>query len=64
LVAFLEGAETPFILEKVGFFVDDPPNNVTPLPLYRIVGECYLHGFMDGVVFNSPKSSEYTREIA
>lgn len=46
VVAVFEGAETPFVLEKVGFYKDVDGGPV--MQLYKIVRECYLHGWIYG----------------
>jgi hypothetical protein len=55
------GAETPFVMERVGIRVS-PKERVTAgneqLPVFRLVGECYLHGWMDGEALESSNSCE------
>ncbi|KAH0536965.1 hypothetical protein FGG08_006193 [Glutinoglossum americanum] len=47
VVIFL-GASTPFVLRADGESVDEAGGG----QVYRLVGECYVHGLMDGRVFD------------
>lgn len=55
------GAETPFVMEQVGIRVA-PKEHVTAgneqLPVFRLVGECYLHGWMDGEALGNSSNCE------
>jgi hypothetical protein len=69
-VCVFDGAQTPFVLRKIDCddFVSDGP----PLPEQRgfdgdggrwqIIGDCYLHGFMDNEVV-SPKWQEKRQQF-
>ncbi len=53
IVFVFDGAQTPFLLRKVGVCVSEDPDSEgrrKQLSLFQVVGECYLHGFMDGEV--------------
>jgi hypothetical protein len=54
-VVIFGGAQTPFVLRRVGAFATDAPNPLHPqksYPIYHVVGECYLHGWMHGEAMN------------
>lgn len=47
LICILWGGQAPFLISETGQLQLNPPDGPT-LPHYRFIGECYLHGIMDG----------------
>lgn len=52
LVVVFEGAKTLFILRPIGTYRYEgsttPKEESGQVPMYQVVGECYLHGWMNG----------------
>ena len=44
MICIIFGAPTPFVLRE---YKDNNERYATDEPLYQLVGECYVHGFMD-----------------
>ncbi|KAI1415062.1 heterokaryon incompatibility protein-domain-containing protein [Hypoxylon sp. FL1857] len=62
VVAFLFGAEVPYLLRPIN---DEQVNgnNISIQCKYELVGECYLDGFMDGEIFTSHGGSDLETTI-
>jgi hypothetical protein len=61
LICILFGGQTPFILRKV----EDVPAILSKraetweeISLCRLIGECYIHGIMDGEAYEEFKRGE------
>ncbi len=62
-----EGAQTPFVLRRVGALtVVEAQNSTEPVQktfqVYQLIGECYLHGWMNGEAMNKDRGLE-SKEI-
>lgn len=50
VIAIIQGAQTPFVLRPLGQVVSEElPTRI----VYELVGECYVHGMMDGEMMMS-----------
>ena len=47
-IVVFEGAETPFVLRKVGSNGDDDGEKTEKKEEWQVLGDAYVHGFMDG----------------
>jgi hypothetical protein len=45
-VAIFHGCDTPFVIRRS-----------EPAQLYKLIGECYVHGMMQGELFENPRFS-------
>ncbi|OAP65386.1 hypothetical protein AYL99_01358 [Fonsecaea erecta] len=52
-VVVLPGADVPFVLRSVGGGAGE----------YRVVGECYVHGFMDGVAVEGKEAAAWREYV-
>ena len=58
MVCVVEGSQTPLVLAKVGhyeFHNPDTPNLID----WHFVGDCYLHGIMDGEAWQNTEEGEH-----
>jgi hypothetical protein len=48
-VYLISGSKVPFVLRKVeDLETVSPENDSSSYPVYRVIGDCYVHGIMDG----------------
>jgi len=52
IICTVWGAQVPFVLRSLGSTADGKPE------MYHLVGECYVHGMMDGECFTLPSKAE------
>ena len=60
-IVVFEGAETPFALRRIDHDTTIPDTKFMKgdreqLPIYQVVGECYLHGWMAGKAMDKDRS--------
>jgi hypothetical protein len=61
-VVVFEGAQTPFMLRRIGVIAPEassaPESVQNTYTIYRVVGECYLHGRMHGDAMDKERDLE------
>lgn len=55
VVSIIFGCQTPYILRGIR---DKAPGARSASNTYRLIGECYMHGMMDGEMMETPRGSE------
>lgn len=56
LIVVLAGGQTPYVIQETGQLSFHKPQKT--MMHYRFVGECYVHGIMDGEAMNEHFSQE------
>ncbi|ERF73567.1 hypothetical protein EPUS_07501 [Endocarpon pusillum Z07020] len=57
------GAQTPFVLHPLSSAVESAPEDVARRALHILLGECYLHGWMDGEALQESNDCQYAEIV-
>jgi Heterokaryon incompatibility protein (HET) len=57
------GAQTPFVLHTLSSAVEIAPDDVERRAMHMLMGECYLHGWMDGEALEESNGCRYAEIV-
>lgn len=63
VVFVLVGAQAPFVLHPLSPAVEMAPEDVERRALHILIGECYLHGWMDGEALKESNGRQYAEMV-